>query len=88
MAISLKYSTCFVAYQTLKLKTDKTSWDDILKVIRKYQCDRQKSLNQKRDKTMANKKETKDKHSMHNTILKTRAGVTRTLQHQDEFRCF
>ena len=80
MAISLKYSTCFVAYQTLKLKTDKTSWDDILKVIRKYQCDRQKSLNQKRDKTMANKKETKDKHSTQNTTLKSLASVTRTLQ--------
>ena len=30
--------------------------------------------------------ETKDKHRTHNTTLKTKAGVTRTLQ-KGEFRC-
>ena len=31
--------------------------------------------------------ETKDKHRAHNITLKTKAGVTRTLQNQCEFRC-
>ena len=31
--------------------------------------------------------ETKDKHRTHNTTLKTKAGVTRTLQKPGEFRC-
>ena len=31
--------------------------------------------------------ERKDKHRTHNTTLKTKPGVTRTLQNQGEFRC-
>ena len=36
--------------------------------------------NQKTDKTVANKRETKDKLCMHNTTLKTKARVTRQIQ--------
>ena len=44
-----------------------------IKGIRRYQMVRQKSLSRKTDKN-----ETKDKHITHNTILKNKAGVTRT----------
>ena len=39
---------------------------------------RQKSLNQKTDKIMANKKETKEKRCTHNTSVNTKATVTQT----------
>ena len=38
-----------------------------LKRIRRYQKGRQKSLNKKTDKTVADNKETKDKHRTQNT---------------------
>ena len=49
--------------------------------------DRQKSLSQKTDQTIANKNGTKDKHRTHNTTLKAEAGVTHPYKIQDEFRC-
>ena len=49
-----------------------------LKGIRRYQRGRQKSLNRQSDHGQQN--ETKDKHKKHNTTLKTKDGVTRTLK--------
>ena len=48
--------------------------------IRSSQKGRQNSLDQKTDKTGANKRELTEKHSAHNIALKTKARVTRTLQ--------
>ena len=47
----------------------------VQKRIRRYQRSRQKSLNKKTEKTMANNKKTKDTYSTHNTKMKTKAGV-------------
>ena len=49
-------------------------------VIRTYQRERQKWLNQKTEKTVVIKQETKDKHSTRNTTLKIRVRVRRPLQ--------
>ena len=47
----------------------------VLKGIRRYQRGRQKSFSRKTDKNVS-----KDKHRTQNTTLKTKAGVTQTLQ--------
>ena len=48
--------------------------------IKKYQRGKQKQLNQKTDKDHSQQNEKEKKNSTNNTKLKTKAGVTRTLQ--------
>ena len=49
---------------------------------------RKKSLSQKTERTMASQQnETKAKHRTHNTMLKTKAVVTLTLQKPGNFKC-